>query len=42
MGNSPHRLPVIINAIRANSIFPNNIKLFVLNEVTDVISAPTE
>ncbi len=43
MGNSPHRLPVIINAIRANSISPpNNIKLFVLNEVTDVISAPTE
>ncbi|EJW90680.1 hypothetical protein EVA_21213, partial [gut metagenome] len=22
MGNSPHRLPVIINAIRVNSIFP--------------------
>ncbi len=26
MGNSPHRLPVIINAIRANSIFPEQHK----------------
>lgn len=26
MGNSPHRLPVIINAIRANSISPEQHK----------------